>query len=75
MTTTTTNPFFPSLSMRVWSEPGRAQYIGRPRVWATITGDNQFTPETYFAADMAGSRGLSVIGVFTFPAAEGKANI
>jgi len=49
-TTTTTNPFFPSLAMLVWGAPGRAQYVGRPRFWVEADAAERWTPASYFQA-------------------------
>ena len=67
-TTTTTSPFLPDLAMYIWGEAGGANAIGRPRVWADIWAENEFTPETYFrrSDDGVGTYqiALSVRGTF-----------
>ena len=68
--TTTTSPFFPSLVMQVWGAPGRAQYVGHPRVWEDVGAQNIFTPESFFAKSEPGGHtgqfhiSLSVSGTF-----------
>jgi len=51
-----------------WTERGRAQYIGRPHIQATISGADQWTTPSYFAAESekrdAGTINVSIEGTF-----------
>lgn len=58
----------PSRANVAWTERGRAQYIGRPHLSFTITGENQWSTPSYFAAESekrdAGTINISIEGTF-----------